>query len=98
MVCFIEDNLAKDIGLDELASVCGLTRFHFSRAFKASFGVPPYHYLNQRRIDRARQMLVGTGFPIASIAEACGFNGASQFGRSFRSAVGQTPLAFRRSN
>tara|TARA_R110002020_G_scaffold18931_28_gene65529 strand:+ start:2248 stop:3144 length:897 start_codon:yes stop_codon:yes gene_type:complete len=98
VVCFIEDNLAKDIGLDELASVCGLTRFHFSRAFKASFGVPPYHYLNQRRIDRARQMLVGTGFPIASIAEACGFNGASQFGRSFRSAVGQTPLAFRRSN
>lgn len=98
VVCFIEDNLAKDIGLNELASVCGLTRFHFSRAFKASFGVPPYHYLNQRRIEKAQQMLVGTGFPIASIAEACGFNGVSQFGRSFRSAVGQTPLTFRRNN
>lgn len=95
---YIEENLAKDIGLDELATVCGLTRFHFSRAFKATFGAPPYQYVNLRRIEKARQMLVGTTLPVAGIAAACGFNGASQFGRSFRSVVGETPLTFRRSN
>jgi len=93
---YIEDSLARDIGLDDLASVCGLTRFHFARAFKATFDEPPYRYLNQRRVDRAKQMLVGTQLSIATIASACGFNGASQFGRSFRETVGQAPLEFRR--
>ncbi|MEQ8479954.1 MAG: AraC family transcriptional regulator [Hoeflea sp.] len=94
---FIEENLAADIGLDQIASVSGLTRFHFSRAFKASFGVPPYQYVNQRRIEKAKQILATTGMPVSSVAEACGFNSVSQFGRAFRGFVGQTPLAFRKS-
>jgi AraC family transcriptional regulator len=94
---YIEDNLASDIGLDQLASVCGLTRFHFSRAFKASFGVPPYQYVNQRRIEKAKKILATTGLPVSNVAEACGFNSVSQFGRAFRGFVGQTPLAFRKS-
>lgn len=93
---YIEENLARDIGLDDLASVCGLTRFHFSRAFKATFGGSPYRYLNLMRVERAKKMLAVTQLAIADVASACGFNGASQFGRSFRDVVGQTPLEFRR--
>lgn len=93
---YIEENLSMDIGLEELASVCGLTRFHFSRSFRATFGEAPYQYLTRRRLERAQQMLIGSQVPIADIAIACGFNGASQFARSFRNTVGQTPLAFRR--
>ncbi|MEQ8740039.1 MAG: AraC family transcriptional regulator [Hoeflea sp.] len=94
---YIEENLATDIGLDQIASVCGLTRFHFSRAFKASFGVPPYQYVNLRRVEKAKQILATTGLPVSSVAEACGFNSVSQFGRTFRGFVGQTPLAFRKN-
>ncbi|WP_422373369.1 helix-turn-helix domain-containing protein [Hoeflea sp.] len=94
---YIEDNLTTDIGLDQIAGVCGLTRFHFSRAFKASFGVPPYQYVNQQRIERAKKILATSGLPVSSVAEACGFNSVSQFGRAFRGLVGQTPLAFRKS-
>jgi AraC family transcriptional regulator len=94
---YVEENLMKDLGLDELAGVCGLTRFHFSRAFKATFGAPPYQYVNQRRIEKAKQMLATSGLAVSDIAEACGFKGASQFGRAFRGFVGQTPLAFRKS-
>lgn len=95
---YIEENLSRDIGLDELAGVAGLTRFHFSRAFKATHGQPPYQYVNQRHIECAQRMLATTTLPISSVASACGFNGATQFGRSFRSAIGKTPLAFRKSN
>ncbi|MDO6966504.1 helix-turn-helix domain-containing protein [Rhizobium alvei] len=94
---YIDQNLAQDIGLDELASLCGLTRFHFARAFKASFGEPPYQYLMRKRIELARQLLLTTKHPVAEIAAATGFNGASQFGRAFRDLVGQSPLAFRRN-
>lgn len=93
---YIEDNLVRDIGLDDLATVCNLSRFHFSRAFKATFGEPPYRYLNIRRVERAKLMLAETRLTVGDIALACGFNGVSQFGRSFRDVVGQTPLEFRR--
>jgi AraC family transcriptional regulator len=93
---FIETHIANDIGLDELASLCGLSRFHFCRAFKATFGETPIQHVTLRRIEKARQMLAETRLPVAMIATACGFSGASQFSRAFRSVVGTTPLAFRR--
>jgi|AraplaDrversion2_2_1032049.scaffolds.fasta_scaffold08572_3 AraC family transcriptional regulator len=93
---YVEENLSKDMGLDELAALCGLSRYHFSRAFKETFSEPPYQYVTRRRIEEARDMLVETKLPVADIAVACGFKGASQFGRAFRLAVGTTPLAFRR--
>lgn len=95
---YIEDHMARDIGLDELANAAGLTRFHFSRAFKATFGEPPYKYLNQRRIQRAKELLTKTALPIADVAALSGFTNASQFGRAFREIEATTPLAFRRQN
>lgn len=94
---YVEENLATDIGLDELAAIAGLTRFHFSRAFKATFGEPPYQFVICKRVERAKAMLSQTRLPVADVATACGFGSASQLGRSFRDIVGQTPLAFRRS-
>lgn len=97
LIDYVEENLASDIGLDELAAIAGLTRFHFSRAFKATFGEPPYQFVIRKRVERAQAMLSQTRLPVADVATACGFGSASQLGRSFRDIVGQTPLAFRRS-
>lgn len=94
---YIEEHLASDIGLDDLASLAGLTRFHFSRAFKATFNEPPYQFVIRRRVERAKQLLLGTRMSIAEVAATSGFGSASQFGRTFREFVNQTPLAFRRS-
>ena len=94
---YIDANIARDIGLDELAGLCGVSRFHFCRAFKATFGETAFQFVTMRRIDKARQMLGETRLPVAAVAKACGFSGASQFSRTFRSIAGTTPLAFRRS-
>lgn len=93
---YIAKNIARDIGLDDLSSVCGLTRFHFSRAFKTAFGEPPYRYLTLRRMEQAKDMLATSQLSVSDIACACGFRGLSQFDRSFRDVVGKTPLEFRR--
>jgi AraC family transcriptional regulator len=98
LTSYIETHLADDIGLDELAGICGMTRFHFCRAFKATFGETPFQHVTLCRIGRARQMLAETYLPVSQIATACGFNGASQFGRAFRAIVGTTPLVYRRSS
>ena len=95
---FIESNLAADIELEDLASVAGSSRFHFSRAFREATGFPPYRYLIHRRIDAAKTMLLQDDLSIAEIAQHCGFNSQSQFTAMFRQVFGTSPGRFRREH
>lgn len=93
---FIEDNLSADFGLDDLASVVGLSRYHFSRCFKATFGMPPHRFVTGRKIDKARALLSQPHLSIADIASGTGFNSVANFSRTFRELQGMTPSDFRR--
>jgi AraC family transcriptional regulator len=95
---FIESNLATDIELEDLASVAGSSRFHFSRAFRDATGFPPYRYLIHRRIDAAKTMLLEDELSIAEIAQQCGFKSRSQFAVMFRRVFGTSPGRFRREH
>lgn len=97
---FIESHLDVDIGLAELASVAGSSRFHFSRAFRDATGSPPYRYLIGRRIEAARRMLrqAETRRSIGEIARLCGFNSRRQFEVMFHRISGTSPGRFRRDN
>lgn len=97
VLTYIDENLGRDFGLDELASLCDLTRFHFARAFKTTFSETPHQYVLSRRLERAMDLLAKSRLPIGEIASVSGFGGTSQFARSFKAATGKTPLEFRRS-
>lgn len=92
---FIETHLAEPIGVAEIAAAAGMSPFHFSRAFRLATGAPPYAYLLDRRIAAAKLRLAAPGASLAEIARACGFGGASQFSRMFKSATGINPSRFR---
>lgn len=92
---YIHDRLADEIQLADLAELLGLSQFHFSRLFKQSVGVPPYQYLLQQRVERAKQLLKMTDQSITEIALGCGFSSHSHLGKWFRHFVGMTPKAFR---
>src|SRR5262249_1112837 len=57
LVQYIDEHVADDISLPSLAELVHLSPYHFSRAFKQSFGVPPHRYLTSRRIERAKSLL-----------------------------------------
>lgn len=95
---FIESNLGDDIELEDLASVAGTSRFHFSRAFRHETGFPPYRYLIHRRVDAAKTLLLEGTLSIAQIAEQCGFNSQTQFAVMFRRVFGTSPGRFRREH
>lgn len=95
---FLHENLSKSIDLNKLANYVGLSRFHFTREFKASFGVPPHKYLLNLRIQRACELLRETKLPITEIALDVGFSCSSDFSRAFKQIMNCSPREFRSLN
>jgi AraC family transcriptional regulator len=93
---YIEENLLRDISLDELAGLAQLSRFHFVRAFKKSTGWPPHQFILRQRVERAKRRLSTSAEPIHSIAGALGFGSAAQFSGTFGKITGCSPSQFRR--
>ena len=92
---YVDLHLGESMDLAELAAVAGLSVFHFARQFKQSAGVTPHHYLVQRRIERAQDMLARTDLALSEIAVAAGFSDQSHLSRHFRQMLGTTPREFR---
>jgi AraC family transcriptional regulator len=92
---YIEAHLTENVLLSSLAEVAQLSPFHFSRAFKQSFGMPPLRYLASRRIERAKDMLAGDE-TVTQVGLAVGFAETSSFTTAFRKHTGVTPTVFRR--
>jgi AraC family transcriptional regulator len=94
---YIAEHLAEPISLAELAQLVRLSPYHFCRAFKQSFGVPPHRYHSLRRIERAKSLLAKPACSVTEIGLTVGFSETSSFTAAFRKATGSTPTAYRRS-
>ena len=90
-------NLDGDLSLALLASECGLSASHFSRAFRTSAGISPHQWLLQRRVELAKGLLEHGWMTLAEVALACGFADQSHLTRIFRRCAGISPGAWRRS-
>jgi AraC family transcriptional regulator len=97
VAAYIEDNLAEPISLATLAQLARLSPYHFSRAFKQSFGVPPHRHHTSRRIERAKTLLAKSAQSVTEIGLTVGFCEASSFTAAFRRTTGRTPSSYRRS-
>lgn len=89
-------HLQGDIGLEELAAQCHLSRSHFARAFKATTGVSPLRWLHFQRIESAKRLLLNSDHSLDRIAVSCGFSDSSHLARSFRTSTGASPGMWRR--
>jgi len=95
---YIEEHLAEPIPVATMAASARLSRFHFCRAFRQSFGVSPHRYHLQRRVERAKTLLGRAGIAVTDIAFDVGYQELSAFTAAFRRLVGLTPTAYRRAH
>jgi AraC family transcriptional regulator len=94
---YIEEHLAEDITVADLANVACLSIFHFTRAFAATTGVPPHRYVSRRRLETAKAMIATGRASLSEIALECRFSSQSSFTRAFQRAMGMTPAEYRRT-
>lgn len=94
---FIEEQLAEDLAITDMAAVVHMSPFHFARAFKHAIGQPPHRYLTQRRTERAKVLLSVTRLSVAEVAYRVGYKNKSHFIAQFRRATGMTPKVYRDS-
>ena len=96
-ISYIRENIDEEIGLDELASQCCLSKDHFIKLFKKEVGTTPQKYVILRKIEKVQLLLISTDLPIKNIARQLSFNNLSNFNKLFRQISGTTPENYRKS-
>lgn len=93
---FIETQMARPLGVEDLARVCGLSASRFNYWCQRELGCSPLAYLRQRRLQRARQLLAHGCLPISEIAVRCGYSSQSAFTQAFSRRWQLSPSALRK--
>lgn len=92
---FVIANCARDLSLNEIASIAGMSPSSFSRFFKTTTGKTLTSYILEIRLGVAARELVNTTNTVSEICYSSGFNNVSNFNRLFKRSKGVTPKEFR---
>jgi AraC-like DNA-binding protein len=93
---FADRHYAQPLSLSEIAGVAGLSKYHFLRLFRATYGITPMEYVSQRRIERAQDLLRTTNLTVTEVCFAVGFSSLGSFSSRFRQLVGESASEFQR--
>lgn len=86
----------RELDVPALAREAHASRAHFVRSFKKAFGETPHQYLLRRRIERAMELLRGTGLSVTEVSLEVGFLSLGSFSAAFRALVGMSPSEYAR--
>jgi AraC-like DNA-binding protein len=89
---YCESNLT----LDEYASMCHISKYHFLRVFKQTTGTTPIEYRNAIRIGHAKEFLENSFYSVSEITSMLGYTSLSYFSDTFRKSVGISPAEYRK--
>jgi AraC family transcriptional regulator len=94
---YIRERLGEDLTLSELAGFVQLGPRQLSESFRDAFGVTPYRYVLDQRLDEGARRLASSLVGIAELALSLGFSSQSHFAAAFRKRFGETPRQYAKS-
>jgi len=95
---FIDSNYSNNLRLKDLATIGLLSENHLLRNFNQIFGLTPFQYISQKRIQEAKRQIIESDKPIKNIALDVGYSSFSNFSSYFKSIIGKSPSAIRKSD
>ena len=87
---YINENLTRELNIDDMAAMCYMSRYHFMRLFKAQTGCTVHNYIRQKRLVLAAR-LIREGMSASAAAAECGFSDYSAFHRAFTKTFRVSP-------
>lgn len=92
---FLYSCYAEELSVVDAAAIAAMSPFHFQRMFKAAFGISPMQFLQRRRLEVARRLLIETEDEVTSICFAVGFESLGSFSALFKRRFGVSPRQLR---
>ena len=97
MYAFIENHYQEDISMQDAAAALRYSDAYFCKLFKQCFKVNFSAYLNEFRVNKARQLIADPRMSLKDVSTACGYSDSNYFTRVFKRITGQTPSEYRSS-
>jgi AraC-like DNA-binding protein len=94
---YIDIHWKDDFDLDRLAKIVGMSRHHLARLFKKTFGIPPYSYYQEVKIEKIKAALGDDSLSISQAFASCGADYSGSFAEVFKNKVGMTPTRYRKA-
>lgn len=93
---YINEHYSEDIIIKKLSEIEHYNESYYCEWFKRKTNLSPVEYIIKLRIEKAKELLVGTDYSISQIAEQVGYSFNSSFSRIFKEAIGFSPAQYRR--
>jgi transcriptional regulator GlxA family with amidase domain len=97
LLTWIERHPSADLSVAALATRSAMSERTLHRVVRRELGVTPAEAVERLRVEAARRLLEQTDLPIGEVARRCGLGVVETFYRAFRSQLGTTPAAYRRT-
>ena len=92
---FVTEHQAEELSLQRVAQAVNMSSYYFCKVFKRATGLTFTHYLSRVRVERAKSLLLNPNARVSEIAFDCGFTSITNFNRTFKELVGQSPSEYR---
>lgn len=96
VLTYINENLAEELHIDEIAALCHLSKYHLCRLFRENTGLTIMQYVLEQRLAMARELLLHADLPISQVAMQTGFSSFSYFCHAFQKKEQISPTQFRK--
>lgn len=93
---YLEENYSNEISLDTVAEVVNLSTSYLSFIFKENSGLNFVDYVNQFRLQKAKELLETSSYNISQIARLVGYSSANSFSKVFKKYNGISPGQYRK--
>lgn len=97
VIDFLNENMAKNISLETASGIAGVNPFYLSKLFREETGYTFVSYLSERRMDKAKQLLLETDLSIKEITAEIGYNDQNYFSKLFKTKFGISPTDYRKT-
>ena len=95
-VAYLERHFSdKKLNMGQVAALSGISQTYFRTLFQRQYGCTPIQYVNHKKLERAKILLIETDLPISEIEATCGFHDHAYFVKQFKRAYNLHPDALR---